>query len=423
MYALLVRATGLAVDLFYRRVHLGGAVPAEGAALLVANHPNGLVDPVVVARATERRVRLLAKEPLFRMPIVSLLVKGMGCLPVYRAKDGADPRANASTFAAVEESLVRGDCVALFPEGISHDLPRLQPLKTGAARMAIGARLRGARVRIVPIGLVYRDKDRFRSELATKIGAPIVVDGYGEDDARALTDVIDEALRALTLELDTWEDLPLLEAALAIRGAPADDAARNAALVQLSDAARAVRARDPAALDAVRVRVREWVRRLAKLGLRPEDVGVRYTAKGVAAFAARNVVALLVGLPVALVGAVAYAVPFWAAHAAFLIARPEPDTAATVKVLAAMIFFPPWQAALVAGLMLALGPAAGFAVGALLPLCGLYTRRFFDRRAEAKRDLEAFLRTFLRARLTKRLEAERDELRAAIDALTPSRGT
>lgn len=417
MYALLVRATGLAVDLFYRRVHLGGDVPARGGALLVANHPNALIDPVVVARTTDRRVRLLAKEPLFRMPVVSWLVKGMGCLPVYRSKDGADPRANAATFAAVEAALARGDCVALFPEGVSHDEPRLQPLKTGAARMALGAQARGAPVQVVPIGLVYRDKGRFRSEVATKVGAPVDVAAFGADDVRALTAAIDDALRSLTLELDSWEDLPLLEAALAIRGAPADARARQAALVELSDAARRVRARDPAALDAVRARVREWVARLAKLGLRPEDVGVRYTARGVASFAARNVVALVVGLPVALIGAVAYAAPFWAAHAAYLLAKPARDTAATVKVLASMLFFPLWHAGLVSAAVWRLGPSIGFVAGALLPLCGLYTRRFFDRRAEAKRDLQAFLRTFLRARLTARLEAERDDLRRAIDDL------
>lgn len=421
MYALLVRATGLAVDLFYRRAHLGGAVPAEGPVLLVANHPNALIDPVVVARIAGRRVRLLAKEPLFRMPVVSWLVKGMGCLPVYRAKDGADPKANAATFAAVEEALVRGDCVALFPEGVSHHEPRVQPLKTGAARMALAAKARGAKVRVVPIGLVYRDKGRFRSDVAAKIGAPIELDGFADDDVRALTAAVEEALRSLTLELDSWEDLPLLEAALAIRGAPADDAARAAALVELSDAARRVRAKDPAALAAVRARVAEWVRRLAKLGLRPEDVGVRYTTRGVAAFAARNAAALLVGLPVALIGAVAYAAPFWAAHAAYVLAKPAPDTAATVKILASMVFFPTWHALLVAALVLGFGAVPGFLIGAALPLCGLYTRRFFDRRGEAKRDLDAFLRTFLRKRLAARLEAERDELRRAIDGLDPGR--
>ena len=59
------------------------------------------------------------------------------------------------------------------------------------------------------------------------------------------------------------------------------------------------------------------------------DVGVRYTVGGVVAFALRNVSAAVIGLPVALLGAVAYAAPFWLVHGIYLLKRPQPDTAAT----------------------------------------------------------------------------------------------
>ena len=206
----------------------------------------------------------------------------------------------------------------------------------------------------------------------------------------------------------------MLEAALAIRGEPPS----STRLVELANQARKVRATRPDDLARVRGDVAKWVRRLAKLGLRPDDVGVRYTARGVASYAARHIAAAVIGLPAAVAGALAYAAPFWLVHAVYLLMKPQLDTAATVKVLASMLFFPLSGARPARrGLVLALGPWPGALVAVALPFCGLYSRHFFDRRQEALRDTAVFGRLLLRRRLTKRLLAERDALRSAIDGL------
>ncbi|HKX45300.1 MAG TPA: 1-acyl-sn-glycerol-3-phosphate acyltransferase, partial [Planctomycetota bacterium] len=126
----LVLLVRLATRLFYRQERLGRAVPADGPALLVANHPNGLLDPALVLSVTERDVLFLGKEPLFRMPVVGWLVRRLGVVPVHRAQDGADTAQNAAAFAAVHVALEHGGVVALFPEGRAHDEPSLQRLKT-----------------------------------------------------------------------------------------------------------------------------------------------------------------------------------------------------------------------------------------------------------------------------------------------------
>ncbi|MFC1611374.1 1-acyl-sn-glycerol-3-phosphate acyltransferase [Myxococcota bacterium] len=197
MYRLIMRLVGMAADLFYCRRDIGGTVPENGPLVLVANHPNALVDPVLVARVADRPLRFLAKAPLFDMPVIGWLVRWVGALPVYRAVDGASTSQNVDTFTAVHEALIEGDAVCLFPEGVSHSQPALQPLKTGAARMALEAEVRrdfGLGVRIVPVGLTYRDKAMFRSEVAIQVGVPIpasrVAPLVAEDDraaARALT--------------------------------------------------------------------------------------------------------------------------------------------------------------------------------------------------------------------------------------------
>jgi 1-acyl-sn-glycerol-3-phosphate acyltransferase len=417
--------TGSAVDVFYRRRVIAGAIPATGPVLLVANHPNALLDPVVVQQAAlssaGRRVRMLAKAPLFTMPGVSLLVKGMDCLPVYRSKDGADTKANAATFAAVTDALKAGACVLIFPEGISHDEPAVQPLKTGAARMAFDAVENGAKALVVvPVGLSYADKLRFRSTAAVEIGAAIVVEGFvagSDDDAaerdavRALTARIDEGLRQVTVNLESWEDLPLLEAIDAIWRQ--DDPERSRRLKNLAAGTALLRQTDPARFDELRARLSDWLSRLQRFGLRPHDVAegavqARRDPVKLLQFLLRNFAAAMFAFPFALFGAAFWFVPFWAVHGVWKLSKAEADTGASVKVLAGLVFFPLWWAAAIAAAFFAAGPAAAAAAAVVAPGAGMTTRHFFRRRFFAVQQLATFLNLSLRGRLIEDLVRERD---------------
>ena len=135
----------VAIRTFYRVDRTGEPLP-EGALLLVANHPNTLIDPAVIQTTAGRQVRFLAKSTLFRGDPLSLLIRSSGAIPVYRRMDpGADTSRNAEMFSAVEAAFSDGESVCLFPEGVSHDRGRLEPLRTGAARMALASTTRDIR--------------------------------------------------------------------------------------------------------------------------------------------------------------------------------------------------------------------------------------------------------------------------------------
>jgi 1-acyl-sn-glycerol-3-phosphate acyltransferase len=410
---------GGATDVFYRRQHLGGSVPARGPVLLVANHPNGLIDPAAVANLVDRPVRMLGKAPLFRMPVVSWLVRGVGALPVYRQKDGADTAQNRDTFTAVDSALKNGEVVLIFPEGISHDAPQLQPLKTGAARMALSARDSGLNdVMVVPIGLTYRDKERFRSELATDIGAPLTV--QASDDVRSLTERIDTALRAVTMNLDAWDDVPLLDAVDAIWRI--GDTNRAARLKELADGVALLRAHAPKELAQARQAVVEWTTRLQQLGLSPRDLQLmpltaRASPRSVARFVLRTVLHLI-AFPASAFGALWFLVPFWLVHLVWLLARTTRDLAGTVKVLASIVFFPPWHALMTFWVWSAAGGTAALLCGTIAPFSGMTSRWFFRGRARALRDGVMAVRLMFSGPVDRALESERAELVRRFDALS-----
>jgi 1-acyl-sn-glycerol-3-phosphate acyltransferase len=136
---IITRLAGRAVAIFHRFECQGGPVP-DGPVLITANHPNSLLDPLIVFRASGRVARPLAKAPLFEQAILGTVLRALGGLPVYRRQDDpAQMHRNDQTFSAAIGALHAGDAVQIFPEGRSHSEPSLVEMRTGAARIAIAA--------------------------------------------------------------------------------------------------------------------------------------------------------------------------------------------------------------------------------------------------------------------------------------------
>lgn len=213
----------VALGLFFRRIETVNSevVPKTDAVIFVMNHPNGLIDPSLIFVALPRTISFLAKSTLFKMPVVGWLLRTVEALPLYRKVDaGEDVSKNKETFSLVRELLKKGGAMAIFPEGISHNETKLQPLKTGAARIALGTVSVGKNpaslnLKIVPVGLFYTSKTTFRSEALLYFGEPfqvlpIELDEENEPprtDAKELTAKIDSALREVTLNAESNAEL------------------------------------------------------------------------------------------------------------------------------------------------------------------------------------------------------------------------
>lgn len=205
---------GLALQIFFRRIETVNAECPDGdeGSIFVMNHPNGLIDPALVFVALPCRISFLAKSTLFRMPVIGWVLRLVGALPLYRRIDaGEDVSQNKKTFELCRELLREGGSIALFPEGVSHNSPKLLQLKSGASRIALGAAAAGeTEVKILPVGLYYTNKTTFRSEAMLYFGEAFNVakvemsdDGQPPRDAvRILTEKMDAALREVTLNAE-----------------------------------------------------------------------------------------------------------------------------------------------------------------------------------------------------------------------------
>lgn len=415
--------SNLGVRSYYRVTVSGARVPAEGPVLLVANHNNSLVDPALVVCAADRVVRFLAKWPLFTDPLIGWLVKAVGSVPVYRQQDDPSKLSqNLDSFRDVHSVLASGHAIGIFPEGISHSSSQLAPLKTGAARIAIGAGKRiGHDFPIIAMGLVFRDRDLFRSEAHVIISEPfpwsdLVGKEVNDRDAvRELTRRIEAAMRSVTINLEEWEDEPLVHAAADVwqteLGLPdaADAMAAVERIAVTTNALRALRSGTNDAWREVAHALQEHARELRRLGLTPTELkGDVHIGEAVEWTVAR--IPLIVVLPVSIIGGLLFWLPkLVTARAADRMSTAEgEDTLVTYRVLVGGVVFLVWFL-VVAGVIWPFA-GLGWALFSLViqPLWAFAALAVGERRQHA---WQAARRFFLRRRVRPHLEVLRERQR------------
>jgi 1-acyl-sn-glycerol-3-phosphate acyltransferase len=211
----------LLVRLYYPVVEITGRerIPASGAVLFCANHPNSMLDPAFVGLVARRPVHFFAKAPLFDVPVFGAVMRALGMVPAYRgADDKSQVKQNLASLEAGAAWLARGEAVGIFPEGKSHDLARVEQVRTGAARLALQAAKSGVAVTLVPLGLNYERKERFRSAVWVNVGEPLDANAalreHAGDDRKAmrqLTAELDRRLKQVAVHLDEAKWEPFLE--------------------------------------------------------------------------------------------------------------------------------------------------------------------------------------------------------------------
>lgn len=332
---------------WFRAIEVEGMdrFPARGPVLVAASHLNGVVDAALLVSTVDRRLWFLGKSALWKLKPLGRLLDAIGVLPVQRPADhvAADNRA---TFAATHRVLGDGGAVVIFPEGTTHSDARLREVRTGAARIVLGARAAGVSgIVVVPVGILYEAKARFRSRSLVRVGDGLPVDewlattGHPEADDTdrqvvvALTDEIDARMRAAAIDFaDADEALVLTRAAGIALGRHG-----QVPLARLEPVARALAAAPEDDRRAVAERLAAYELRLRLAGLDDDDVPEGPVPPR--PHLGRHLAVLAVGGPVAVVGTVANALPAWAVRR-FTDTPMAPHSRAGTTLLAALVAFP-----------------------------------------------------------------------------------
>jgi glycerol-3-phosphate O-acyltransferase / dihydroxyacetone phosphate acyltransferase len=228
LYSFLKFIVKVSLRLFFRRFQVHGIEQlrkAKGPLILAVNHPNTFMDPLIVATVVRQRVAFIANGSIFSR-FTRPIFKYLHVIPVYRKKDTSDvplspAELNKMTFQRCYDYLEAKGTILIFPEGTSEIERRLRELKTGTARIALGAEYENnfqLSLKILPIGLNYSDPTRFRSDVFINIGQPIALADFREkynsqsfDTVEELTDLIQQRLAETVIITEDDEEDTLVK--------------------------------------------------------------------------------------------------------------------------------------------------------------------------------------------------------------------
>lgn len=428
------------LKLFFRRIEVEGrsSVPAIGPVLFVCNHTNAFVDPLLLMITLRRRVTLTAKNVLARNPLLGVLMKGTGVISFHRREDvtkGADPRQNVSSLDQCREVLRRGGALCIFPEGVSHSDPSLRQFRSGAARIALDyvrSDKNPGGLQIVPVGLLYEDKDQFRSAVWLRYGEPLDIGAWltehAEADVQTLTDELLRRVEAVTLNYSTRRESAILSWGAEILATDGEAppplgwregpvAAWFQLLARLQAGYRNLLETRPAEVEALTRRVRQYRSELRRLGIAADEVYLPMHPGKALFFVFRELELLLIGAPFALFGFVNHAAPYYLVKWIARKLSKDKDHWATNVVFPSFAIFPLFYGLQIAASWLCLPALWATLYTVALPYTGYVALLYFERLGATLRRLRTFVYFLQNRQRQKELASQGRDISAAIRAL------
>lgn len=418
LYRALRTVARAAVRAFYSTVEATGLehLDERRATLYAPTHPNSIIDPLLVGLFEDRPIRFVARDGLFKVPVFGSVLRAAGAIPVARRSDHGGDVDNSAAFEACRDALADGGVIVLFPEGKTHGRLRVEPLKTGLARIALEAKKAGVDVRIVPIGLNYLVRHAFRSDVHVAFGEPIAAEG----DVRELTAEVGRRLRALSVHIEREDDERLIAQVTALvaevreregAGRATTPAERVALARRVVDAYRWLEARDPERTHALRDRLNALLEERAALGLGGERPALQHRGETVSAKRwTDDPLVFALAAPFALYGAVNHLPAYLGIRLLLAVSPPGFARGALFRLGVGTSVLALCYAGQTATVSASLGPIVGTLYGLSLAPTGLFARRYLAELRVHRLGPRRLYRLFRYRDRVARLAAERDAL-------------
>lgn len=185
-------------------------IPKKGALLFIGNHQNALIDAILIPITNHREIHFLTRASAFKNKLVSVFLKSLRMIPIYRIRDGAETiEKNIAIFEQCFEILHKEKAIEIFAEGQHHKQRKILPLKKGFARIILGTlqKYPDLEIQIVPVGLNFDSHLNFPSSVSVHYGKPILANNFintKNHDLRfsEITQKVSSALKKVTLHIE-----------------------------------------------------------------------------------------------------------------------------------------------------------------------------------------------------------------------------
>ena len=184
-------------------------IPKDGAVMFAVNHPNGLLDPLIVTTNNIRTSYFLVKAAAFKKPLVEKILNKLNLIAIYRMRDGIDQLAkNEEVFNTCFNILKNEETLVIFPEGTDCKDRTVRTLSKGFTRIVFGCLEKHpeVKIKVVPVGLTYQNVTSFPTKVALHYGKPIDANEIYENNIPSksiniLKKEVDNQLKNLSVHL------------------------------------------------------------------------------------------------------------------------------------------------------------------------------------------------------------------------------
>ncbi len=207
----------LGMFFYFKKIEVYNAdnIPKNESVLVLCNHQNALLDPLIIATEGNRFFHFLTRAGVFKKSFVNKLLRTLQMLPVYRVRDGwSNISKNNSIFATCSELLKNEQAVVIFPEGSHNLVRRVRPLSKGFTRIVFETleKYPNTDLKLLPVGLNYIKLKEFGDSVSIYFGKPLnakdYIENFDNDDVVKLKNAVHGEISKLTTHIpsETYDE-------------------------------------------------------------------------------------------------------------------------------------------------------------------------------------------------------------------------
>lgn len=402
LYRLLKFLIGIGIRFYYREIKVRNKefLRHDGPLIIIANHPNTMMDAWIIAQSISQPIYFMAKGTFFNTPLKRRILNSLGMIPINRPIDnktaGVD---NTASFEACYKVLEEGKTLVVFPEGNSMMERQLRELKSGTARIALEVEQRNSgklNLKVVPIGIFYSQGEKFRSSVMLTVEQGLYVDDlldeYAQNPSAAskkLTSRFRQHLERVLVTTDSLEQEKLIDDVYDIikdDKSKASVESRVEYLKQISERIEEIQLMKPYLIEEIQSLVNKIQWQTEKLKIRQDFLNKRFKLSSYTLQLLFSVIYAVFGFPIFVFGFVHSILPFKGTDLLMPKLIKNVEYYAPIAVLLGLVLYPLNYGLLLwaAGVIFNLGLLAKTFYFSAMPITGMfayYYIRFFSKTA------------------------------------------